>query len=273
MAKKRRSSQFKDSSQVIDIEEARRKRQEKRRRQNKRQSGGSAEEKRPVRASVKQNRRRRTFIYTIWGIVSLAVWIWIFQRVSFTINIGNDTLIAALLAGVFSGSGIGLVFRFGGTTGGTDILAKLFQIKKGIPVGRMLFIFDSCILALSLSYVDLKHMMYTLIASFISMQMINLIQNGGYTVRGMLIITNHHVEVAKTIIEEIGRSATYLHGEGAYSGTEKEVLYVVLNPSEIQEVKQILSVIDPNAFASVINVHEVVGDFAPKRGRFKDLKK
>lgn len=216
---------------------------------------------------------RRTFIYTIWGIVSLAVWIWIFQRVSFTINIGNDTLIAALLAGVFSGSGIGLVFRFGGTTGGTDILAKLFQIKKGIPVGRMLFIFDSCILALSLSYVDLKHMMYTLIASFISMQMINLIQNGGYTVRGMLIITNHHVEVAKTIIEEIGRSATYLHGEGAYSGTEKEVLYVVLNPSEIQEVKQILSVIDPNAFASVINVHEVVGDFAPKRGRFKDLKK
>ena len=216
---------------------------------------------------------RRTFIYTIWGIVSLAVWIWIFQRVSFTINIGNDTLIAALLAGVFSGSGIGLVFRFGGTTGGTDILAKLFQIKKGIPVGRMLFIFDSCILALSLSYVDLKHMMYTLIASFISMQMINLIQNGGYTVRGMLIITNHNVEVAKTIIEEIGRSATYLHGEGAYSGTEKEVLYVVLNPSEIQEVKQILSVIDPNAFASVINVHEVVGDFAPKRGRFKDLKK
>ncbi|MDU7040110.1 MAG: YitT family protein, partial [Lactococcus lactis] len=215
----------------------------------------------------------RTFIYTIWGIVSLAVWIWIIQRISFTINIGNDTLIAALLAGVFSGSGIGLVFRFGGTTGGTDILAKLFQIKKGIPVGRMLFIFDSCILALSLSYVDLKHMMYTLIASFISMQMINLIQNGGYTVRGMLIITNHHVEVAKTIIEEIGRSATYLHGEGAYSGTEKEVLYVVLNPSEIQEVKQILSIIDPNAFASVINVHEVVGDFAPKRGRFKDLKK
>ena len=51
------------------------------------------------------------------------------------------------------------------------------------------------------------------------------------------------------------------------------MLYVVLNPSEIQEVKEILSVIDPNAFASVINVHEVVGDFAPKRGRFKDLKK
>ena len=216
---------------------------------------------------------RRTFIYTIWGILSLAVWIWIMQRVHFTINIEHDNLIAALLAGVFAGTGVGLVFRFGGTTGGTDILAKLFQLKKGIPVGRTLFLFDSFVLALSLTYIDLKQMMYTLIASFIAMQMINLIQSGGYTVRGMLIITNKHAEVAKAIIEEIGRSATYLHGEGAYSGASKEILYVVLNPNEIQEVKQILSVLDPNAFTSIINVHEVIGDFAPKGSRYKEIKK
>jgi uncharacterized membrane-anchored protein YitT (DUF2179 family) len=115
--------------------------------------------------------------------------------------------------------------------------------------------------------------MYTLIASFLAMQVVNVIQSGGYTVRGMLIITNKHAEVAKAIIEEIGRSATYLHGEGAYSGNSKEVLYVVLNPGEIQEVKEVLSIVDPNAFTSIINVHEVIGDFAPKRGRFKEIKK
>lgn len=195
------------------------------------------------------------------------------QRVSFTVNIEHDNLIAALLAGLFAGTGVGVVFRFGGTTGGTDILAKLFQLKKGIPIGRMMFIFDSVVLALSLSYIDLKQMMYTLIASFLAMQMINLIQNGGYTVRGMLIISRKHKEVARAIIEEIGRSATYLHGEGAYSGESKEVLYVVLNPSEIQEVKEILTIIDPEAFTSIINVHEVLGDFAPKRERIKDVKK
>ncbi|RZI49130.1 YitT family protein [Lactococcus kimchii] len=216
---------------------------------------------------------RRTFIYTIWGLLSLSVWIWILQRVSFTVNIEHDNLIAALLAGLFAGTGVGVVFRFGGTTGGTDILAKLFQLKKGIPIGRMMFIFDSVVLALSLSYIDLKQMMYTLIASFLAMQMINLIQNGGYTVRGMLIISRKHKEVARAIIEEIGRSATYLHGEGAYSGESKEVLYVVLNPSEIQEVKEILTIIDPEAFTSIINVHEVLGDFAPKRERIKDVKK
>ncbi|MEG0381581.1 MAG: YitT family protein, partial [Kurthia sp.] len=78
---------------------------------------------------------------------------------------------------------------------------------------------------------------------------------------------------AKAIIEEIGRSATYLHGEGAYSGNSKEILYVVLNPGEIQEVKQILSILDPNAFTSIINVHEVIGDFTYPRSRYKVAKK
>ena len=81
------------------------------------------------------------------------------------------------------------------------------------------------------------------------------------------------VEIAKAIIEEIGRSATYLHGEGAYSGNSKEILYVVLNPGEIQEVKQILSILDPNAFTSIINVHEVIGDFTYPRSRYKVAKK
>lgn len=216
---------------------------------------------------------RRTFVYTIWGIVSLSIWMWIFQRIPVAINVGHDYLIAALLAGVFAGTGIGLVFRFGGTTGGADIIAKLLQIKAGVAVGRTFFIFDACVMLLSLSYIDLRHMMYTLIASFVAAQVINVVQSGGYTVRGMLIITNNHAEIAKAIIEEIGRSATYLHGEGAYSGNSKEILYVVLNPGEIQEVKQIFSILDPNAFTSIINVHEVIGDFTYPRSRYKVAKK
>ena len=205
---------------------------------------------------------RRTFVYTIWGIVSLSIWMWIFQRIPVAINVGHDYLIAALLAGVFAG-----------TTGGADIIAKLLQIKAGVAVGRTFFIFDACVMLLSLSYIDLRHMMYTLIASFVAAQVINVVQSGGYTVRGMLIITNNHAEIAKAIIEEIGRSATYLHGEGAYSGNSKEILYVVLNPGEIQEVKQILSILDPNAFTSIINVHEVIGDFTYPRSRYKVAKK
>lgn len=216
---------------------------------------------------------RRTFFYTIWGITSLSVWMFLFQRIPFTLNIHHDLLVAALLAGVFGGAGIGLVFRFGGTTGGADIIAKLVQAKKGIQVGKTFFMFDTVVLTLSLTYINLEQMMYTLIASFVSAQVVGIVQSGGYSVKGMLIITEKHREVADLIIQEFGRSATYLHGEGAYSGHQKEVLYVVLNPSEIQELRQTLNDIDPMAFASIINVHEVIGDFAYPRSRFRELKK
>ena len=213
---------------------------------------------------------RRTFIYTIFGITALSIWMFLFQRISLPINIHHDLLVAALLAGVFSGFGIGLVFRFGGTTGGSDIIAKLLQAKKGIAVGRTFFIFDAIVLALSLTYINLEQMMYTLIASFVSAQVVNLVQSGGYSVKGMLIITDKHKEIGQMIISEFGRSATYLHGEGAYSGRQKEVLYVVLNPSEIQELRQELQRIDPSVFASIINVHDVIGDFTYPRSRFKE---
>ncbi len=212
---------------------------------------------------------RRTFFYTIWGILSLSIWMFVFQRIPLSLNIHHDLLVAALLAGVFAGTGIGIVFRFGGTTGGADIIAKLLQIKKGIQVGRTFFIFDTIVLTLSLSYINLEQMMYTLIASFVAAQVVGVVQSGGYSAKGMLIITNRHKEIAQMIIEDFGRSATYLHGEGAYSGHQKEVLYVVLNPSEIQELRQSLAVVDPDAFASIINVHEVIGDFSYPKSRFK----
>ncbi|GBG96454.1 YitT family protein [Lactococcus termiticola] len=211
---------------------------------------------------------KRTFTYTIYAIISLSVFIWLFQRLDFGINIDHDTLIAAILAGVFAGAGVGIVFRYGGTTGGSDIIAQLLQFKKGIQVGKTFFAIDAIVLTLSLSYIPLTHMMYTLIASFVAAQVIGIVQNGGYTVRGMLIMTDKPDELARAIVNEIGRTVTFLNGTGAYSGAEKKVIYAVLNPSEIQEVKEILSVEDPKAFASIINVHEVIGDFNYPKSRF-----
>lgn len=216
---------------------------------------------------------RKTFVYTVWGILSVSIWIWLFQRTNMAISVENDRLIASLLAGLFAGVGVGIIFRFGGTTGGADIVAKILQVKRGVAVGKVFLTIDTIVLTLSLSYINLQQMMYTLIASFVAAQVLNIVQSGGYTVRGMLIITNYHKEVAQAIIEQTGRSATYLHGEGAYSGHAKEVLYVVLNPTEVREVKEILSILDPNAFCSVINVHEVIGDFTYPRSRFKEDKK
>ncbi|CAM3038447.1 MAG: YitT family protein [Pseudolactococcus laudensis] len=202
---------------------------------------------------------KRGMIYTIHGTVCLSVFIWLFQRMSFSIDLAHDTLIAALLAGIFAGIGGGIVFRFGGTTGGGDIIGRYFEQKKGFALGQTLFVFDILVLTLSLSYIDIQHMMYTVIASFVFSQVVAVVQNGGYTVRGMLIISSKYAEISQKITDEIGRGATYLKAEGVYSGQDTKVIYVVLSPIQVQAVKGILAEIDPDAFVSIINVHEVIG--------------
>ena len=202
---------------------------------------------------------KRGMIYTIHGTVCLSIFIWLFQRMSMSIDLAHDTLIAALLAGIFAGIGGGIVFRFGGTTGGGDIIGRYFEQKKGFALGQTLFVFDILVLTLSLSYIDIQHMMYTVIASFVFSQVVAVVQNGGYTVRGMLIISSKYAAISQKITDEIGRGATYLKAEGVYSGQDTKVIYVVLSPIQVQAVKGILAEIDPDAFVSIINVHEVIG--------------
>ena len=202
---------------------------------------------------------KRGMIYTIHGTVCLSIFIWLFQRMSMSIDLAHDTLIAALLAGIFAGIGGGIVFRFGGTTGGGDIIGRYFEQKKGFALGQTLFVFDILVLTLSLSYIDIQHMMYTVIASFVFSQVVAVVQNGGYTVRGMLIISSKYAAISQKITDEIGRGATYLKAEGVYSGNDTKVIYVVLSPIQVQAVKAILAEIDPDAFVSIINVHEVIG--------------
>ena len=202
---------------------------------------------------------KRGMIYTIHGTVCLSIFIWLFQRMSMSIDLAHDTLIAALLAGIFAGIGGGIVFRFGGTTGGGDIIGRYFEQKKGFALGQTLFAFDILVLTLSLSYIDIQHMMYTVIASFVFSQVVAVVQNGGYTVRGMLIISSKYAAISQKITDEIGRGATYLKAEGVYSGQDTKVIYVVLSPIQVQAVKGILAEIDPDAFVSIINVHEVIG--------------
>ncbi len=203
---------------------------------------------------------RKSLLLTIYGTVALSVFFEFFQRLGLHINVGHDLLIAALLAGIFAGTGLGLVFRYGGTTGGTDVIARIVEHKTGNQVGQSLLMLDVFVMVASLSYIDLRHMMYTVIMAFVVSQIIDLVQSGGYAVRGMLIITKKPEAVATTILHEIGRGATYLKAQGAYSRSNMDVLYVVLNPQEINYIKGVLNQIDPDAFISVINVHEVIGE-------------
>lgn len=209
---------------------------------------------------------KRSLALTIYGTVLLSFFIWFWQRVPIHVTLENDMMLVAVVAGLFSGAGSGLVFRYGATTGGTDIIGRIAEEKLGLKLGQTLLFIDTVVLTASLVYIDLQHMLYTLVASFVYSQVLTIVQNGGYTVRGMLIITQKSEEAASAILNEINRGVTFLNGQGAYSGEDKNVLYVVLNPTEVREVKAIMAELDPDAFISIIDVDEVVSsDFNIRR--------
>lgn len=212
---------------------------------------------------------RKSLVLTIYGTVLLSFFIWFWQQVPVKIVLQNDMMLVAVVAGLFAGAGSGLVFRYGATTGGTDIIGRVIEEKFGFKLGQTLLFVDALVLTASLVYIDLQHMLYTLVASFVYSQVLTIVQNGGYTIRGMIIITQKSQEAADAILNGINRGVTYLNGQGAYSGNEKNILYVVLNPGEVRDVKAIMADLDPDAFISIIDVDEVVSsDFKIRRNNY-----
>lgn len=203
---------------------------------------------------------KHSFYYTILGTISLSFFLWIWQKFPVTVNLDNDLLIAALLAGLASGIGSGLVYRVGGTTGGTDVIARILEKNFGVSMGRSLLIFDVIVLILSLTYIDLKRMMYTLIVSFVFSKVVDSVLDGAYAAKGILVISNRSEDIGEVIMLVLSRGVTYLDGAGGYSQTDKKILYTVISPREIMEVKRITHELDPKAFISIINVHEAIGE-------------
>lgn len=203
---------------------------------------------------------KRSLAYTVLGTVSLSAFLWIWQRVPLQINLQHDLLIVSLFAGLIAGTGSGLVYRMGGTTGGSDIIARILEKNYGISMGRSLLVLDVIVLLASLTYIDLKRMMYTLIVSYVFSRVIDSILDGGYSAKGILVVSNKNEEIAPLLMTGLERGVTFLSGEGGFSGHSKKIIYMVVSSSELNEVKRIVHEIDEKAFLSIINVHEVEGE-------------
>lgn len=216
---------------------------------------------------------KRLLAYTIWGTVSLSFFLWFWRSVPIIkqLDLEHDLFLSAISAGVLSGIGLGLVFRYNGTSGGTDIIARICQIKFGISSGKMLLFCDAVVLFASLSYLDIKHMMYTLLASFILSRAMDTIQQGAYSARGLLIISDKYKQIGQMIDLKLERGFTYFQALGGYKQDEKRVIYVVVAPREIPAIKQLIKQEDPNAFVSILEVHEALGEgftYKQKRHHF-----
>ncbi|WP_369900351.1 YitT family protein [Bacillus manliponensis] len=207
---------------------------------------------------------RTTFLYTLIGTFSVSFFLWIFQRyevLNLHINLQNDMTLAALFAGLFIGVGLGIIFKYGGTTGGVDIIARLAQKYIGWSMGKTMFLFDALVIILSIvTYLSYREGMYTLVAVFIGAKIIDFMQEGAYAAKGATIISNKNEEIAEKILLEMERGATFLKGVGTYTKLERNVLYCVVAKTEIVKLKHIIISIDPHAFVAVSDVHDVIGE-------------
>ncbi|MHC9536366.1 YitT family protein [Dellaglioa sp. BT-FLS60] len=202
---------------------------------------------------------KRSLIYTIYGTIMLSAFLWIWQRVPIHIDVNNDLFLAGILAGAFGGLGSGLVYRFGGTTGGTDVVARILEKTRGIQMGKTILALDVAVLIISLSYLDLRHMMYTLLSSYVFSRIVNFTLEGSYSGLGILIISNQYQMITNEIWSKLERGVSYINGEGSYSHQDKKMIYIVINRNELHQLKEIIQTLDPNAFVSISNVNEVLG--------------
>lgn len=204
---------------------------------------------------------RSVFIYTIIGTVGVSIFLGIFQKYQIEMPLYEDLFLAALFAGVFIGIGLGIIFRYGGTTGGVDIIARLAQKYFGWTMGRTMFMFDFGVITLSLiTYLNYREAMYTLVVVFVGARVIDFMQEGSYAARGAMIISDNNDEIAAKIMKDMDRGVTSLKAVGSYTKTERNVLYCVVAKNEIVRLKSVINAVDPHAFVSVTVVHDVLGE-------------
>jgi uncharacterized membrane-anchored protein YitT (DUF2179 family) len=205
--------------------------------------------------------RRDEFIYTLIGTFSLSFFLFVFQYwITFDFSLKHDLFLAALFAGAFIGGGLGIIFRYGGTTGGSDIVARVTHKKFGWTMSKTMLVIDVSVIILSLIYLDYRQMMYTLVGVFVGARMIDVIQRGAYAGKAMLIFSRKSDDIAGKIISQLNRSVTLLYGKGGYTRQHIRVLYCVVSRNEVFRLKNLILEVDPDAFVTINDVHEVFGE-------------
>jgi len=177
-----------------------------------------------------------------------------------TNGITGDIVLNALYGGVTSGIGFGLVYRGRGTSGGSDILARILSSWRGIPVTQSYLITDAVIIFLAGISFSWENALYALVMLYVSGIAAESISQGSNILRTGMIITALPDPIKDGIFTRLGRGVTIMDGRGGYSGEEKSILLCVVTRAEIPHLKALTRELDPKAFLIIGQAHEVRGE-------------
>jgi uncharacterized membrane-anchored protein YitT (DUF2179 family) len=198
-------------------------------------------------------------IKTLYGTIALSIFVdYILIIPTFT----ADLLLASVYGGIILGLGLGIVFRFGGTTGGTDLAAAIVnKYILGFTLGTILMVIDFFVVLIAgLVFKQAEISLYSLISLFISIKVMDFVQEGLGYAKAFFIISNHPEEISKVVIEELDRSVTSLSGQGMYTKENREVLLCVVHRAQVNRLKELVHGVDSKAFVILTEVREVLGE-------------
>lgn len=198
---------------------------------------------------------RRFFYYSLYGMICLTVVIELVE-VNFQIT---DPWLAALAGGIIFGGGSGFIFRSLGSAGGNDIISIILNQRMGVRIGTYNFLFNFVLFLFSFGTLPTDLILYSMAASYIASQMIEYSMTLFNQRKMIIVISDKNREIAREINQKMRRGATFLKGQGAYTGKEKDILLTVANTFQIKRVEEIVFGQDPDAFMITENTFNVLG--------------
>ena len=182
----------------------------------------------------------------------------------------EQILLATVFGGVLLGVGVGLIIHFGGCVDGTESVAIVISKKTSLSVGQVVLCFNLIIYTVAGFIFGLDRALYSLLTYFITFKVIDFVSEGLEQAKAALIITSEGTLLAEAIYKRLGRTVTFIKGQGLISG-DKEVLYCVLTRIEIFELKKIVEEMDESAFITILEVSEVIGEHIKSNKKIKKV--
>lgn len=214
------------------------------------------------------NLGRGFLVRTVYSMLLFSVCLTLFNSFE---PITDQMLLATVFGGALLGIGVGLVIHFGGCVDGTESVAIVISKKSPFSVGQVVLVFNLIIYTVAGLIFGFDRAMYSLLTYFITFRVIDFVSEGMEQAKAALIITDHGENLAAEIYKKLGRTVTFIQGNGLISG-EKEVLYCVLTRIEIFELRHLVEEMDDSAFITILEVSEIIGDHIKSTQKIKKVK-
>ncbi len=204
---------------------------------------------------------------TFWGTALLSGFSWIGDIVLKNYIPTHDPMLATLYGGTMLGIGMGLIFRGQGSTGGSDIIARIINRFSNTSTGSAIFMIDVVVITMAgMVFKNMELMLYSYISLFLSSKVVDMVLEGKSYVRAAYIFSDKYQEIADAIHTKMNRGTSLIEAHGGYTGVKRPMLFCVFTIKELYTLKDIITSIDKDAFVVMNDVYDVSGKGFKTRG-------